>query len=591
MRRVFLALFLTASVAFARMTVDDVLRLTKAGVSEEIILEQIRHQNQTFDLTVDQLIQLKQANVSERVIRAMMTGPAAARAASPAPAASSRPPAAPAPPAAAAAPVTPVTWAPHNDPMGFSISRPAGWELHTDPKTGRIAIRGAQGQQAVIWPVFLEQQTLDERSAGVLVKQLAQRVDPALAWGAPEAVGGAARVLARGASDGAAIIRWNALPDGTAVYLFCVTAPASVYRASVDAFSGILKSFQVTPAASGAAAAGAAPAPAPVKWTRWTDPREGAFGVSIPQGWSITGGSIRYSATDIRESVVVLAPDRTIRITAGDANIGAFAEPHPMYARAGLREGMYTSLGDGSKLQIRRFTPASQFVREYIAGPALRDCTGVQILSENQRPDLAAASEEQARAHRVPNVRITTGGLSFSCTWNGRPARGYYAAATAFVPSQMGGIWYVDALHGYVAASERQQEADSISRHVYESMQVNSDWKRKEDQMAADAVAADNARSAEIQARARKAIAESQQATSDMIVKGYEARSRVYDEIARKRENAILGTVDIVDPSSGKQYKVDNYSDYHWMNNQGVIVGTKTDTSPGLDWRQMITLP
>jgi len=592
MRRTICFLLLTAVAAFARITVDDVVRLAKAGVSEEIILEQIRHQNQAFDLTADQIIQLKQGGVSERVIRLMLAGPAAVQPLSHPPAEVSHPAVASAPAAPAAAPVTPAQWAPHSDPMGFSVNRPAGWELHADQKTGRIVIRGAQGQQAVIWPVFLEKQSLDERTAGMLVKQLAHRADPELAWGAPEVVSGAARVLARGTSNGAAIIRWNVLPDGTAMYLFCVTAPAAVYRSSVDAFTGILNSFQVTPAAAGGVTpTAAAPAPAVLKWTRWTDPREGAFGVSVPQGWSITGGSIRYSATDIRESVVVLAPDQRIRITVGDANIGAYAEPNMMYARAGLREGMFTSLGDGSKLQIRRFTAASQFVREYITGPALRDCTGVQILSENQRPDLAAASEEQARAHRVPNVRITTGGISFSCTWNGAPARGYYAAVTAFVPSQMGGIWYVDPLYGYVASSERQQEAETISRHVYESMQVNSDWKRKEDQMAADAVAADNARSAEIQARARKAIAENQQATSDMIVKGYEARSRVYDEIARKRENAILGTVDIVDPSTGKQYKVDNYSDYHWMNNQGVIAGTKTATSPGVDWRQMITLP
>jgi hypothetical protein len=27
-----------------------------------------------------------------------------------------------------------------------------------------------------------------------------------------------------------------------------------------------------------------------------------------------------------------------------------------------------------------------------------------------------------------------------------------------------------------------------------------------------------------------------------------------------------------------------------WINNQGVIAGTKTDRSPSVDWRQMITL-
>src|SRR5260370_6026688 len=58
--------------AHARMTVEDVVRLAKAGVSDEIILAQIQGKHQSFDLTVDQLIELKSASVSERVIRAMI---------------------------------------------------------------------------------------------------------------------------------------------------------------------------------------------------------------------------------------------------------------------------------------------------------------------------------------------------------------------------------------------------------------------------------------------------------------------------------------------------------------------------------------
>jgi hypothetical protein len=582
---VLLGLLFASTVLFG-MTVEDVLRLARAGVSEEVILVKIGSQHQSFDLTPDQLIELKQNHVSERVIRAMLAVP-------------SGPQAAPlrAPVVATVVPATvaaPVKWASHNDPMGFSVSVPAGWELHADRKAGRITIETAQRQKAIIWPVFLEKQQLDERSAGVLLQQLARRVGPELSWGNPEVLRGVMRVGARGSSNGAAILRWNALPDGTAVYLYCAMAPAALYRPSSEAFSGILKSFQIVPSASGPApsAAGVTPARAPLKWTRWTDPREGAFAVSIPQGWSVSGGAIRHSTTDIRESLIMLSPDQQIRITLGDANIGVYAAPNSMYGRAGLRQGMYTSLGDGSRLQIRPFLPAAQLLREYVRGPALRDCAGISMLGENQRPDLVAAGEKQVRGQGVPNVRVTAAGISFSCTWNGRPAHGNYAAATLFASSPMGGgLWYVNPLYGYIAVETRQQEAEVISQHVYESTDINSDWKRKEDMMAAQAVQEDNARAAQIQAAARKSIAENQQATSDMIVKGYQQRSAVYDEIARKRENAILGTVDVVDPNTGKQYKVDNYSDYHWMNNQGVIAGTKTDTSPGSDWTQMITLP
>jgi hypothetical protein len=754
------------------MTVADVVKLAQAGVSDEVILAQMRAKHASFNLTVDQLLQLKAASVSERVIRAMMEAPApqnapakttpaasvpgsrittsshkpkaqptppaattvTASAAVPAksaasPAAASRattpaqkpkahpatpaattvtasaavpaksaasptvasrattpaqkPKAQPTPPAAAtvmasaavpaksapspaaasrattpgqepkaqpattaattvtasaavpaksaasptaasrattpgqeakAQPATPaaatvtasaavpaksapspaaVRWVAHNDPMGFSVNTPLGWEVHADRQVGQINIQGPQGQHAIIWPMFIAQQQLDARAAATVVQQLARRVDAKMAWEAPKLAGNTARVFAHGQISGTALMRWGPAPGGTVIFLFCVSAPSSLYPASVETLAGILKSFQVLPSPktdSGAPAQSGA-APEQVSWVQWSDPREGAFHASVPQGWTVSGGAFRQSATDVRKSLVLLSPDRQIRIAFGDANIGAYTLMTPIYARLGMREGTYTSLGDGSKLQIRDFLTAQQFLREYVTTSVSRGCGNLQILSLSDRPDLAIAPTREARAQGAPNPRVTAAGVSFSCTWNGREGRGYYAAATILPFPGRGGLWYVEALYGYLASLERQQQAEDISRHVLDSMGINAQWKQREDQIAANAVQQDNARSQEIQARARQQIAEDQQKTSDMIVKGYEARSRVYDEIARRRENAILGTVDVVDPSSGKQYKIDNLSDYHWMNNQGVIVGTKTDTSPGVDWRQMITLP
>jgi len=598
------------------MTVEDVVTLAKAGVSEEVILAEIRAKHASFDLTADQLIQLKSARVSERVIRAMMESPAPQKApkataasapvpgsrstapskkleAQPAAAAHATVAARTAVPLKSASPPAPVQWVAHNDPMGFSVNVPAGWELHTDPKLGRINIQSSQGQQAIIWPMFIPQQQLDARGAGTVVQQLARRVDAKMTWEAPKLAGNTARVFARGQTSAAALMQWSSAPEGTTIYLFCLSAPSSLYPASVDTFAGIIKSFQVVPgpkANSGAPVKSVAAAEQ-VSWVRWSDPREGAFNASVPQGWNVSGGAFRQSATDIRQSLVLLSPDRQIRIAVGDANIGTYTMPNRMYARAGMREGGYTSLGDGTKLQIRNFLTAQQFIREYVATSVRRDCGDVQVLSENERQDLAASAAQHAQAQRAPNPRVTAAGVSFSCTWNGREARGYYAAATILPFPGRSGIWYVEDLYGYIASVERQREADDISRHVLNSMGINAQWTQREDQIAGNAVQQDNARSQEIQARARQQIAEDQQKTSDMIVKGYEARSKVYDENARKEENVILGTVDVVDPNTGKQYKIDNVSDYHWMNNQGVIAGTKTYTSPGVDWHEMVTLP
>ena len=54
------------------MTVQDVIKLSKAGYSDDLIIEQIKKKLQHFDLTTNQLLQLKTARVSERVVKYMI---------------------------------------------------------------------------------------------------------------------------------------------------------------------------------------------------------------------------------------------------------------------------------------------------------------------------------------------------------------------------------------------------------------------------------------------------------------------------------------------------------------------------------------
>jgi hypothetical protein len=51
--------------------------MSNAGLSDDMIIQQIQRNAQPFDLTPDQLVRLKQNSVSERVIRAMMPTPPA----------------------------------------------------------------------------------------------------------------------------------------------------------------------------------------------------------------------------------------------------------------------------------------------------------------------------------------------------------------------------------------------------------------------------------------------------------------------------------------------------------------------------------
>ena len=388
------------------------------------------------------------------------------------------------------------------------------------------------------------------------------------------------------------MMTWSGGADGASILFYCVEAPANAYRAETDTFAAILKSFRVTQAAATAPAPAAAGQPAgPITFTTWTEPRENTYSLSVPQGWQTVGGMYRLSATDIRSGVTMASPDGQIRVRVGDSNLGTFIEPNQMMAYAGLREGMYYGLGDGSKLLIERYLNGQQTAQQYAQTLASKECSGLQIASSNARPDVAQTYAPQARAEGMPAAQLTAGDVAFTCTIGGSAVRGKFIAATVLPFPGKSGLWYVYRLYGYLAAPGHEQDAERVAEQGVQSIRVNPQWLAQQQQIAGAAVAADNARSQQIRQQATQAIQKDQQETSDIIMKGWEQRNQVYGEISRRRENAILGTVDVVDPSTGTSYKIDNYSDYHWMNNSGTIAGNNAGDAPGPDWHALVTLP
>jgi hypothetical protein len=486
------------------------------------------------------------------------------------------------------------SWTTHNDPSGFSVNTPAGWTVARDAQQGRVTIRGQRGEQAVIWPMFIEQRKLDAAGAAALVQDLARKVDEQLSWTPAAPSQNVAHAFAKGGQrNAAAMLTWSAGTNGTEAYLYCVEAPAAIYASSTDTFVAVLTSFHVVqdPALKNAQRQAGGSAPATISYVRWTDPHEGAFNMVVPQGWQVIGGAYRLSATDIRNGVTMMSPDGQVRIYVGDSNLGIFTQPNQMLAMGGLREGGYEMLGDGTKLEIRRYVTGQQFASNYAAGPLQRQCAGLQVQSNNARPDIAATFGQLARNEGMPGAQIAAGDVLFTCSLNGRPVVGKFVVGTIVPSPGRSPMWFVYRIYGYIAPAERKDDAEKICLQAVQSWQIDPQWQARENQTANAAVQQDSIRSQQIQSQAMAAIRKDQQETSDMITKGYEQRQQVYDEISRKRENAILGEVDVVDPETGTQFKVDNYSDYHWMNNEGHHAGTQTDTSPGPGWREMVTLP
>ena len=64
-------LFLSCAALF-RLTKEDVVELSQAEVSDDVILRQIEASGTTFDLSSDDILKLKEAGVSDRTIQAML---------------------------------------------------------------------------------------------------------------------------------------------------------------------------------------------------------------------------------------------------------------------------------------------------------------------------------------------------------------------------------------------------------------------------------------------------------------------------------------------------------------------------------------
>jgi hypothetical protein len=54
------------------LTIEDVVHLTKAGMSEELIITRIKSNAKAFDLNADEIVELKRSGVSETVIRYLL---------------------------------------------------------------------------------------------------------------------------------------------------------------------------------------------------------------------------------------------------------------------------------------------------------------------------------------------------------------------------------------------------------------------------------------------------------------------------------------------------------------------------------------
>jgi hypothetical protein len=488
----------------------------------------------------------------------------------------------------------PKSWIADIDPAGFVLNLPAVWTVNKVRATGQIVVRGTRGEQVMIWPLRLTKPELDARDAASLIQELARRFDALMPWGAVQTTHNAARVTGLGSQRSAtAILSWSNNPGGASIYFYGLEAPGDIYADSENSFAGVVRSFQIVPDAlfkdsPGTAAGGGGQG---TNFVKWSDPHEGAFTVSVPQGWKAIGGTYRLSTEDVRYGVVMESPDGQLRASIGDAVVGAFTQPTQGLSATGLREGAYQTLPDGTRIELLRYLSGQQFARSYVETLVSRQCSNPQIVSNNTREDMAANFGQAAANQGFIDALLTAGDVSFACTLDGRPVKGKYIAATIRMAPNISPMWFVYRLYGYMAFAGREQEGENVLMQLIQSWKFTPEWEKLQKETGIPAAQPDSTQAQEARERAQAAIVDDQRQISEMIARDTEQRRRLYDQRERNLRAAVLGTLDIVDPDTRAQYKLNDFNDFHYLSNDGLVYNASSPDAAGTSVREMIALP
>ncbi len=480
---------------------------------------------------------------------------------------------------AAAGVQVPDGWQVYDDPAGFQVALPADWDARADGASGRAVISGPGGEQVVVWPVFLEgaRGGAADAPAAAIVEQLSRKVHPDASWGAPRSTGKSAAVQ-HGAAGGrrlAASFASVSSPRGQAGMFYCVAAPPDTFDVQREMLAKILESFHVRGSQAGGQAQ--AQAPAAPRYVLWSDPNEGAFRLEVPADWRAEGGAFRFAPVDVRPAVAVTSPDNQIRITAGDKSIPPFTVPSQALTFAGFPEGSWYSPGYGVQMLVRRFEPGAAFAAGHVRDQVSRLCNGMQIDESRDRPDAVEAINRIQRQYGgYVSVESTAGEVTFGCAGQSGPMRGYFYATTQLTATPAGGLWHVPYLYGYLAAQDREAEAQQVMAHAIASYEINPQWAAMQQGVAANTSAI---------------VTDTNRAITQIIRETFENTQRVNDEIGRRGANARRGVVEVIDETTGEQFEVESGSNYYWIDHRGNIVGTDVYTQPTIDFRAMLQLP
>lgn len=264
------------------------------------------------------------------------------------------------------------------------------------------------------------------------------------------------------------------------------------------------------PASQNGATTPARPAGAPahsLSYFQWRDPAEGAFTVSLPRGWQISGGTQRPSRLEPHYVIHAQSPSGGVQMFMDDPRIMMRQLPSQFYPR----EGLVIDAPAGAKLLVQNYRPAPQAAEEYILKsvcPSAAQFRGGIIRDQTQ--DLGYKFNQIAHASGM-QMRVDVGEQAFRC--NDRVGYVYAITSQVVKPGGMVSIWFFYRIAGFLATSAESMQAADAMHAMLGSFKMDQQWLQQLAQESNDTartvVAASNAITQSTIARAQQQDADS----------------------------------------------------------------------------------
>ncbi len=228
---------------------------------------------------------------------------------------------------------------------------------------------------------------------------------------------------------------------------------------------------------------------------QWQDPAEGAFSVSLPRGWQLSGGTVRTTRIEPHYVVRAQSPDGGVQMFMDDPRIAVRQVPNIMTQRMGMHEGQSIPSAWGGKLLLQRYRPAPEAASEYVRQAICPTATQFQGgIIPGQTQDLNNQFGAIARAEGK-QIHVDAGELSFKC--GDRIGYVYAITLQAWQPGGPVSLWLIYRIAGYLANSSESAVAASAMHAMLGTFQMNQQWlqnfARESNDMAGNVIRESNA--------------------------------------------------------------------------------------------------